>query len=135
MDGVGFAEECAVKEKSDGGPTSAFPAVHGPASSLVPYAFPIDVNRIGRRIWSLVAACTAIWSGRKNAAYSALVSAETGSCSDSRRTGFTLPSTSFSYPITRSLTRTLLSEGRCSSFDMTPRLARFELVVMMILNS
>jgi hypothetical protein len=62
-----------VKEKSDGGLASTFPAVHAPASSLVPYAFPIHVNRIGRRIWSLVAACTAIWSGRENAAYSALV--------------------------------------------------------------
>lgn len=72
---LGFAEAWAVKEKSDGGLASTFPAVHGPASSLVPYAFPIHVNRIGRRIWSLVAACTAIWSGRENAAYSALVRA------------------------------------------------------------
>lgn len=42
---------------------------------MVSYAFPIHVNRIGRRIWSLVAACTAIWSGRENAAYTALVGA------------------------------------------------------------
>jgi hypothetical protein len=64
-----------VKEKSGGGLASTFPAVHAPASSLVPYASPIHVNRIGRRIWSRVVACTAIWSGRDNAAYSALVRA------------------------------------------------------------
>jgi hypothetical protein len=64
-----------MKEKSDGGLASTFPAVHAPTSSLVPYAFPIHVHRIGRRIWSLVAACTAIWSGRENAAYTALVGA------------------------------------------------------------
>lgn len=64
-----------MEEKSDGGLASTFPAVHAPASSLVPYGFSIHVNRIGRRIWSLVAACTAIRSGRENAAYSALMRA------------------------------------------------------------
>jgi hypothetical protein len=64
-----------VKEKSGGGLASTFRAVHCPASSLVPYAFPIHVNRIGRRIWSLIAACTAIWRGRENAAYGTLVRA------------------------------------------------------------
>lgn len=75
----GWCCRCLIRRtlpKRYGSPVvSTFPAVHGPASSLVPYAFLLHVNRIDRRIWPLVTACTAIWSGRKNAAYTALVGA------------------------------------------------------------
>jgi hypothetical protein len=64
-----------VKEKSDGGLASTFPAVHAPACSLVPYALSIHVHWVGRSMWSLVAASTAIRRSRENTAYVALVRA------------------------------------------------------------
>ena len=70
-----FAQGQLVMEESGGALASTFPAVHAPASPLVPYAFSVHVYRIGRSIGPLVTAGAAIWCSRENTSYMTLVRA------------------------------------------------------------
>lgn len=59
----------------DGGLASAFPAVRSLTSALIPNSFTVYIHWIGRSVGAVVAAGTAVWCGRQDAAYVRLVRA------------------------------------------------------------